>query len=382
VDSLLAALGYFRDAAPAALQGRELEADAEFAARVARHPVGVVVAIAPFNFPVQLLSWKLCPAMLCGCTVVAKPDPRTPLSTAKLAQWASECGWPAGVFNVVHGDAKTGARLVEDARVAKVAFTGSTEGGRAVYQNAAAGIKRVTLELGGCSPLLVCEDADYESQMGEILERAFYNSGQYCFRINRALVDRARLDEFAEALARAAERLVVGDPRDEGTDLGPLIDRPSLERVVERIGEAQRRGARVLLDGRAHSSPGTCLLGPSVLVDLPPDSELLHRETFGPVVAVVAYRDLDEAISLANGTDYGLAAFALTDDPEVGARLAAELEAGSVWINALHKSLISLPFGGIKQSGIGVEKSSWGFDEYLNPRALYLGFSAERRPDR
>jgi len=377
VGNLLAAFRYFRGEAPLRLHGFDLAGDGSFTPRVARDPVGVVAAIAPFNFPVQLLSWKLCPAVLAGCTVVCKPDPRTPLSTARLAEWASESGWPEGVFSVVHGDGATGARLVGHPGVAKVAFTGSVASGRAVYRSAAERIKRVTLELGGCSPLVVCQDADLDRWMDGVLQRAFYNSGQYCFRVNRALVERSRYDEFLERFVEAASKLVVGDPADERTDLGPLIDRASRERVAERIASAERRGARMCLDGRTQSSPAGTRIGPTLLADVPSDAEVLHEETFGPVVAAVPFDELDEAVALANSTDYGLAAFALTEDAATGARLAEELEAGTIWVNALDKSVIELPFGGVKQSGIGVEKSQWAFDEYLLTRAVYLGFPGE-----
>lgn len=374
VRNLLAAFRYFCDEAPRQVRDQELPSHADFTPRVARDPVGVVAAITPFNFPLQLLSWKLCPAVLAGCPVVCKPDPRTPLGTARLAEWAAEAGWPAGVFNVLHGDASTGALLVDDPRVAKIAFTGSVEGGRAVYRSAAGGMKRVTLELGGCSPLVVCADADFEAWMDQILNRAFYNSGQYCFRINRALVDRRRCGAFQEALGRAAARLVVGDPAEEGTDLGPLIDRRAREQVVERIDEAERLGAKVLLDGRRSAPAAGSALGPTLLSDVPEAAAVLHRETFGPVVCVIPFDGLEEAIARANATEYGLAAFALTRDPGTGRRLSQELEARTVWINALDKTLLELPFGGVKQSGIGVEKSPWAFDEYLQRRAIYFGF--------
>ncbi len=377
VANLLASFRYFRDEAPRRLGNLVIEGHEDFTPQIVNQPIGVVAAITPFNFPVQLMSWKLCPAVLAGCTFVCKPDPRTPLSTATLAEWAAEVGWPSGVFNVVHGDAATGAKLVKHPLVGKVAFTGSVEAGRAVYRSAASGIKRVTLELGGCSPLVVCEDAELDVWMHDVVKRAFHNAGQYCFRINRALIDRRRYGEFLEKFAKAAARLSVGDPADERTDLGPLIDPPAAERVVERVEDAERRGARVLLDGRALASPGSSLIGPTVLAEVPADAAVMSRETFGPVVSVVPFDGLDDAIEMANAPDYGLAAFALTADREAGARLSRELEAGTVWVNALDKSVLELPFGGVKQSGIGVEKSQWAFDEYLQRRAVYFGFSPD-----
>jgi succinate-semialdehyde dehydrogenase/glutarate-semialdehyde dehydrogenase len=380
LENVLAALRYFGEEAPRRLPGFDLPGEEGFTPRVVRDPVGVVAAIVPTNFPLQLLSWKLAPAVLAGCTVVGKPDPRTPFATLRLAELALEAGFPPGVVNVVQGPVETGARLVRHPGVAKVAFTGSVRAGRDVYQAAAQRIKRVTLELGGCSPLVVWVDADLKRWMGAVLQRSFYNSGQYCFRINRALVHARRYDEFLEELVGAASRLVVGDPADERTDLGPLIDRAARERVAGRIADAERRGARVCLDGRRIASPAGTLIGPSVLADVPSGAQVLEEETFGPVVAARAVGDLEEAIALANGTPYGLAAFALTEDPGTGARLAEELEAGTVWINALDRSSLELPFGGVKQSGIGVEKSRYAFDEYLQPRALYLGLRLGEGP--
>jgi acyl-CoA reductase-like NAD-dependent aldehyde dehydrogenase len=374
VRNLLAALRWFCAEAPRQIHHDALPARDGFTPLVRRDPVGVVAAITPFNFPVQLLAWKLGPALLAGCPLVCKPDPRTPLSTALLAQWANELGFPPGVFSVLHGDGATGAALVEHPGVAKVAFTGSATAGRAVYRSAADGIKRVTLELGGCSALVVDADADLARWLPAVLNRAFYNAGQYCFRVNRALVHERRYAEFVEGFAKAAAELAVGDPADERTDVGPLIDRPSFERVLERIEDAERRGARVRLDGRAHARAGRSLLGPTLLCDVPDDALVMRDETFGPVVSAAPVRGVDEAVARANASPYGLAAFALTGDPRTGARLAEELEAGTVWVNALDQTLLELPFGGVKQSGIGIEKSARAFDEYLLPRAVYFGF--------
>jgi len=374
VDSLLSSCRYLLAQAPGAIADEEIPGYDRFTPRVTREPVGVVAAITPFNFPALLLAWKLCPAVLAGCTVVSKPDPRTPLATAALARWAAEAGWPPGVFNVVHGDRDAGAGLVSHPGVAKVAFTGSVEAGRAVYESAAEGIRRVTLELGGCSALVVCRDGDFQGAMPQILHRCFFNAGQYCFRVNRVLVERSRHDALVAALVAAASRLVVGDPREEGTDLGPLIDRPAFDEVVRRIEDAEARGARVVLDGRRAARAGASLIGPTLVCDVPEDATLARSETFGPVVSVAPFHDLDEAIALANDTEYGLAAFALTADRATGARLARDLEAGTVWVNALGESVPELPFGGVKQSGIGVEKSRWAFEEYLQRKAVYFGF--------
>lgn len=369
VSRLIDAFDYF--AAEAPLRLGEVEEGDEPTLQIVRDPVGVVVAILPFNFPVQLMSWKLLPAMLTGCATVVKPDPRTPLSTGLLAQWAHEVGWPPGVFNVVHGDADTGAALVADERVAKVAFTGSVRGGRAVYRSAADGIKRVTLELGGCGPLIVWKDADIEGRIDHVRSRSFYNAGQYCFRINRAYVHRSRYEELIERFVASASQLQVGDPSLETTDIGPLIDRDALQRVVANIEDAERAGARVALDGRAHMQAERTVIGPTLLADVPATARVMCGETFGPVVSIAPVDELDEAIERANGTEYGLSAFALAGDPEVARALRERLEAGSVWVNALDRASMAAPFGGIKHSGLGVEKSRWAFNEYLQPRAIY-----------
>lgn len=370
VERLLDAFEYFAAEAPRRL-GQAIHDGDEPTLRVVRDPVGVVVAILPFNFPVQLLSWKLLPAMLTGCATAVKPDPRTPLSTGLLARWAQDAGWPEGIFNVVHGDATTGMALVADPRVAKVAFTGSVSGGEAVYRSAAAGIKRVTLELGGCSPLVVWKEADIAGRIEQVRNRSLYNAGQYCFRINRVFVHRAGYERFVEALAHSASELRLGDPRQESTDLGPLIDAEALDRVVDAIANAERAGARVVLDGRISMQPGRNLIGPTLLADVPATATVMRRETFGPVVSVAPVDDLDDAIARANDTEYGLAAFALAGEPQVVRKLRDTLEAGSVWINALDRSAMEAPFGGLKRSGLGVEKSRWAFDEYLQPRAIY-----------
>ena len=267
----------------------------------------------------------------------------------------------------------TGALLVGHPGVAKVAFTGSVRGGRAVYEEAARGIRPVTLELGGCSPLVVCEDAELDRWLPAVMARTFHNSGQVCFRINRALVHGSRHDEFVERVAKAAAALVVGDPRDEATELGPLVDREAAESVLARIADAVTRGARIRLDGRPRDAGGSSLLGPTLLTEVAADADVLREETFGPVLAVQRVASDDEAIARANDSVYGLAAFALTRDPQRARRLVEELEAGSVWVNALDRSLMELPFGGVKQSGVGVEKSRWGFEEYLHRRAVVVG---------
>ena len=369
IDSVLTAAMWFRDHAQELLGPVD---SGEPGLSIVREPVGVVAAITPFNFPLQLLSWKLFPAFLSGCPVVCKPDPRTSISTAILAEWASEASWPVGAFTVIHGAEETGARLVAHDDIAKVAFTGSISAGRAVYTRAAAGLKRVTLELGGCSPLVVCSDARIDDAIAAVCARAFGNSGQFCYRISRAYVHRSRHDELVDKCVAAARKLVVGDPRDSATDLGPLVDREAVAIVHERIAEAERSGATVVLDGRTYTRTHPGLVGPTVIDDVPDDAAIMAHETFGPTLAIAPFDDLDDAIARANDTMYGLGAFALTEDAATAQRLARELEAGTVWCGAIDRASMAAPFGGRKDSGIGIEKSRWAFDAYALPRAIYF----------
>ncbi len=368
IDSVLTAATWFRDHAARELGPLD---SGEPGLAIVREPVGVVAAITPFNFPLQLLSWKLFPAFLCGCPVVCKPDPRTAISTAMLASFAVEAGWPPGAFSVVHGGAETGAHLVAHDDVAKVAFTGSVAAGRAVYSLAAAGLKRVTLELGGCSPLVVCEDARVDARMPALCARAFGNSGQFCYRISRVYVHRSRQRELVERWRTAAAALVVGDPRDERTELGPLVDRASTAAVHARIADTVQTGAHLVLDGRTHARTHPGLVGPTIFDDVPDDAAIMTHETFGPTLAIAAFDELDDAIARANAGPYGLGAFALTEDPATADRLSRALDSGTVWCGAIERVSMNAPFGGRKQSGIGIEKSRWAFDAYLLPKAIY-----------
>jgi succinate-semialdehyde dehydrogenase / glutarate-semialdehyde dehydrogenase len=358
------------------IAGQVLESDhADRFVYVLKQPVGVVAAITPWNDPLHLLGRMLAPALAAGCTIVAKPASETPLTTLRLgALAASEL--PPGVLNVVTGPGPTvGERLVRHAGVAKVALTGSVDGGRAVMRAAAESIKGVTLELGGQCPCIVWHDADLERAADAITFQGFRGSGQVCNRVNRVLVHASVAERLVEDVAELASRVVVGDGFDEGVDIGPLVNRRQLAWVAGQVDDAVAKGARVVTGGaplagerfdRGYFYP------PTVLADCTPDMGVMREETFGPVLAFATVDgDLDAAFDLANAGWSGLSAFFFCGDQRDCWRAARELQAGSVWINDIHGSMVQAPYGGMKQSGLGREQGAAAMDEYLELKTVY-----------
>lgn len=343
---------------------------------VTHEPLGVVVAIAPFNYPITLLLMKVGAALITGNTVVAKPAEDTPLSTLALAGLFEEAGYPPGVLNVLTGTgAELGEALVGHPRVAKVSFTGSTATGIRIHELAARTNKRVTLELGGQSPAIVCADADLDAAVPAIARHAYANAGQFCYRTGRVYVHRERYDEFLERLVAAAEAITVGHGLDPETEMGPLISERIMDTSIAHVADAVARGARVLTGGerlRGSGFDAGCFYPPTVIADADNAMRVMREETFGPVLAVAPFDTVAEAIELANDSDYGLAAYVFSRDLRTAWRTAEELEAGSVWVNEIHRSMQSVPFGGVKRSGLGREKSRYGLHEYLEPKTIYL----------
>jgi len=333
-------------------------------AEVRYRPLGVVAAITPWNFPVGLAGWKLAPALRAGNTVVLKPSPFTPLSTMLLGEVLNGA-LPGGVVNVVTGGDEVGARIVSHPVPRKVSFTGSVNGGIAVNRAAAADLKRVTLELGGNDPAIVLDDADSEAIAGALFWGAFINSGQACAAVKRVYVPEARRSEFVDALAAVADGVRVGDPTAEGTQLGPLTTRPQFDRVSELVDDALAHGAKAASGGRAVGGPGY-FFKPTVLTEVDDGMRVVDEEQFGPVLPVVGYRDLDDALHRANTTRFGLGSSVWTSDPERGAQVADRIEAGMTWINAHPVSSVEHPFGGIKHSGLGVENGIWGLRSFTD----------------
>uniref|UniRef100_A0A832A447 Aldehyde dehydrogenase n=1 Tax=Desulfacinum infernum TaxID=35837 RepID=A0A832A447_9BACT len=342
---------------------------------VVREPVGVVAAITPFNYPLSTLICKAAPALAVGCAVVAKPDEHTPLSTVTVAKLAAEAGLPPGLFQVVTGPGPlTGAALVDHPDVRCISFTGSTDVGKEIQRRAASSVKRLILELGGTCPAVICEDADWRPHLPAMIAQAYKNSGQYCYRITRLYVARSLWEAFVPEFTERAMSLRVGPPTEPDVDLGPLNHRDILRRVEAQVSRARQAGATI----RQAPLPGRLTRGfyypPTVITNLPTHSPLLDEEIFGPVTFLLPFDDEAEALAEANRSPYGLAAYVFTRDLSKGLRLAHDLEAGSVWINGIHQALPDAPFGGMKQSGLGREKSRFGVEAFTELKTIYMAY--------
>jgi acyl-CoA reductase-like NAD-dependent aldehyde dehydrogenase len=333
-----------------------------------REPLGVVGLIVPWNFPLVIASWKLAPALAAGNTVVLKPAELTPLTALAFARLAEEAGIPPGVVNVLVGPGRVvGRRLVEHPRVAKIAFTGSTEIGREVMRGAAATIKRVTLELGGKSANVVFADADLQAAAAAAPLACFGNAGQDCCARSRILVERSAMDEFLALLAPAVEGLRVGDPADERTQMGPLISAGQRETVASFVPA----GTPVAIRGSAPDGPGHWF-PPTVLTEVAPDEPAATEEIFGPVVVVLPFADEAEAARLANATIYGLSGSLWTRDLARGLRVARAIETGTLSVNSNTSVRVATPFGGVKQSGVGRELGPDALEHYTEVKNVFI----------
>jgi aminomuconate-semialdehyde/2-hydroxymuconate-6-semialdehyde dehydrogenase len=366
----------------------ELEGSADadhegYAEHVAWDPAGVTVVVSPWNAPLMLATWRIAPALAAGNTVVQKPPEWAPLTASLLADVARDAGLPDGVFNVVQGvGEEAGAALTRDPGVARIAFTGSVETGRLVAQAAAANLTPVSLELGGKSPFLIFADADPDAALAQAINQ-FDNAGQVCLAGTRLLIERSMYGDFLERFTEAASAIRQGDPRDEATDLGPLITRRHLERVDGFVRRAEAGGARLVFGGGVAQELGGLYYRPTLFADPPPGSEILMREVFGPVLTAQAFTGEDEAIALANATDFGLAATVYTGDPDRARRVSERLVAGTVWVNCFFVRDLNAPFGGSRDSGIGREGGVWSFDFYSDVKNTVVaparGRGAEER---
>jgi acyl-CoA reductase-like NAD-dependent aldehyde dehydrogenase len=343
---------------------------------VLRQPIGVCAAIVPWNFPVTLLGTKIGPALVAGNTVVAKPASTTPLTTLKIAELLALAGLPAGVMNVVTGPgSQIGDALVGHPKVRRVAFTGETATGKRVAEIAGRGIKRLTLELGGSDPLIVCDDADLKrATVGASVGR-FYNAGQACLAVKRLYVFDSIYDQFMDLLMARVIKTTVGPGENPQTKMGPLHTDGQRVQVEAQVADAVARGARILTGGKRPSGDGFdkgYYLEPTVLADVPLDSRMVKEEVFGPALPVWRVKDLDEAIELANNSPYGLGASIFTRDLKRAHEAAERLEAGNVWVNSLHIGFDEMPFGGVKESGLGREHGPEALDYYLEPKGVVI----------
>ncbi len=339
---------------------------------VIKQPVGVTAAITPWNFPAAMLTRKAAPALAAGCTMVVKPASQTPFTALALAELALRAGVEPGVLNVVTGSAKRiGDELTDNPIVRKLSFTGSTEVGRQLMAQCAKDIKRVSLELGGNAPFIVFNDADVGAAVEGAIVSKFRNNGQTCVCANRFYVQSEIYDEFAEKLNIAVKRLKVGDGLEPNVTLGPLINKEALEKVQEHIQDALEKGGRLTLGGRSHELGGN-YFEPSIIVDVPQDAILTKEETFGPVAALVKFETEQEAIQMANDTEFGLASYLYSKDLAQTLRVSEALEYGMVGINTGLISTEVAPFGGVKASGLGREGSKYGIEEYLELKYLCI----------
>lgn len=337
---------------------------------VLRQPVGVVAAITPWNFPLAMITRKAGPALSVGCTMVLKPSELTPLSALALAKLAQDAGVPAGVFNVITGDAKAiGEVLTTDTRIRKFTFTGSTAVGKMLAAKCMDTVKRVSLELGGNAPFIVFDDADIDSAVEGALASKFRNTGQTCVCANRFLVQSRVYAHFAQKLAERVKDMKVGAGLEGPTDQGPLINEGALRKVVQHVEDAVTKGAQILTGGHRIGVVGS-FFEPTVLANVSRDAMLCHEETFGPVAGLVEFSTEEEAIALANDTRAGLASYVYTRDQDRYWRVSEALEYGMVGFNTGVISTEIAPFGGIKESGIGREGSHWGLDDYLETKLI------------
>ncbi|MGE5227878.1 MAG: aldehyde dehydrogenase [Planctomycetaceae bacterium] len=348
------------------LQG-SADADHEgFAERVSWDPAGVTAVITPWNAPLMLATWRVAPALAAGNAVILKPPEWAPLTASMLADIARAAGLPDGAYNVVQGiGEEAGAALVAHPKVDRVAFTGSVATGRLVAQAAGANLTPMSLELGGKSPFVIFADADLEAAVRQAVGQ-YDNAGQVCLAGTRLLVEAQVYDAFVERLAAAAGAIVQGDPREETTEIGPQITRAHFERVDGFVRRAKDDGARVVFGGGPNGDLGGLYYRPTLFADAPEGSEILTQEVFGPVLTVQPFAGEDEAVALANATDYGLAAIVYTGDEERAARVSERLVAGTVWVNCFFVRDLNAPFGGSRDSGIGREGGVWSFDFYAD----------------
>lgn len=350
-------------------------------AQLVREPLGVVAAITPFNFPLVLAMWKVAPAIAMGNSIIVKPASDTPLGTLKLAEIAVEAGLPKGVFNVITGSgSEVGEALVTHPDVEKIAFTGSTETGKKIMALASSGVKKVTLELGGKAPAIVLPDADLEVAIPGILLGVFFHAGQVCEASTRVLVHESMYDTVVEQLVAMSAKIKLGHPLDPNTGMGPVISEIQMNKILGYIDSGLEEGARLVCGGKKAEGPGLdqgFFIEPTIFADVTNDMKIAQEEIFGPVLCVMKYSTVEEAIEMANDTIYGLTAGVWSRDVVKANEIATHLRAGTIWINEWHAFRNDAPFGGYKQSGLGRELGSQVFNEYTELKSIITALTTE-----
>ena len=342
---------------------------------VVREPVGVVAAVTPYNYPLSALACKLGPALASGCSVVVKPDEHTPLATLRVAELGSTAGIPPGVVNVVTGSGPGPGRLLVENPVPRlVSFTGSTRVGKEIQAGGARWVRKTILELGGHCPAFVLRDAPWREALPRLVSQCFKNCGQYCYRVSRIYLDAPIYEEFGAEFIRAAAELRVGSAHDPQTHIGPLNNREILQRVSSQVETALREGASPLFIGETPKNTGGFFYPLTVLADVKSHMSITRQEVFGPVVILTPFETIGDAVGEANASPYGLAAYLFSADLALAMEWAGKIEAGSVWINRIHQSYPQAPFGGMKESGLGREKSRFGLEEYTELKTIYLSY--------
>jgi aldehyde dehydrogenase (NAD+) len=340
-----------------------------------REPVGVVAAIVPWNFPLMIGMWKLAPALACGCTVVMKPAELTSLSALRIGELALEAGLPAGVLNIVTGPGRTvGEALVNHPDVDKVTFTGSPGVGRGIMKGAAGNFKRVSLELGGKSANVIFDDADLDAASKAAAAGIFFNAGQVCSAGSRVLVQEAAYDEVVERLAARAKALRMGDPLDRATALGPVISEKQMKSILDYVDIGQKEGASLVTGGERVGHRGY-FISPAVFANVKHEMRISQEEIFGPVVSVIAFKDEADALRIANGTAYSLAAGVWSRDMGRVQRFAKRARAGTVWINTYGYTDVRLPWGGERDSGLGREHGTAAIENFTEPKAVWMNLN-------
>ncbi|KAF7657170.1 hypothetical protein LDENG_00030940 [Lucifuga dentata] len=376
IDIAWQCIEYFAGLA-ATLSGQHIQLPGRTFAYTRREPLGVCVGIGAWNYPFQIASWKSAPALACGNAMVFKPSPMTPVTAVILAEIYKEAGVPEGLFNVVQGGAETGTLLCHHPMVAKVSFTGSVPTGKKIMEMSAKGVKPVTLELGGKSPLIIFEDCELDNAVKGALMANFLSQGEVCCNGTRVFVQRAILPKFLEAVVKKTKAIVVGDPLLEGTRMGALISKPHLEKVLGFVDQAKKQGANVLCGGEPFipSDPklkGGYFMSPCILDNCRDDMTCVKEEIFGPVMSVLPFDTEEEVLKRANNTTFGLASGVFTRDISRAHRVAENLEAGTVFINNYNISPVEVPFGGYKMSGFGRENGQVTIEYYSQLKTVVV----------
>ncbi|MDD7909071.1 betaine-aldehyde dehydrogenase [Pseudovibrio exalbescens] len=367
------ALAYFAGIA-ATENGEHINLGGAFAF-TKREPLGICLGIGAWNYPIQIASWKAAPALAAGNAMIFKPSEETVLSALKLAEILTEAGLPDGVFNVVQGDREAASLMVNHPEIDKVSLTGSVPTGRIIAQNASKSLKHLSLELGGKSPIIVFEDAHIENAVAACMNGNFYSSGQICSNGTRVFVHKSIKDKFLANLKARTSAILLGDPLNEETQMGPMISKMQFDKTMNYIAVGQEEGA-TLFHGGKRADVGACPQGlyvePTIFTEVKDDMRIAREEIFGPVMCVLDFEDEDDVIARANDTEFGLAAGVFTQNIQRAHRVIDQIEAGTCWVNNYNLTPVEMPFGGYKQSGIGRENGHWALDQYSQVKSVYV----------